>query len=259
MATLGELASPDKGVRKSEAHFFWIMAVIMSAVIVAGFSVNLAMGRSTFAVPLAYHVHAVVFFGWVALYLAQNRLVATDNIRLHRTLGLVAYALAPLMVLMGFVIIITVLRRTGGPFFFDQNEFLFSNTMLLMLFGAMVIVALRRRRHTGWHRRLMLSAMSILTGPGIGRLLPMPLLMPHSWRISIAVTLVFPVIGMIADKRRHGRVHPAWWWSVGAIIVVQVAADIIAYSPWGVGVTEALIAGTPGAERPIASFMPPGF
>src|SRR3546814_7274197 len=107
----------------------------------------------------------------------------------------------------------------------------------------MVIVALRRRRHTGWHRRLMLSAMSILTGPGIGRLLPMPLLMPHSWRISIAVTMIFPVIGMIADKRRHGRVHPAWWWSVGAIIVVQVAADIIAYSPWGVGVTEALVAG----------------
>src|SRR3546814_18645748 len=94
-------------------------------------------------------------------------LVATNNIRLHRTLGLLAYPLAPLMVLLGIVIIITVLRRTGGPFFFDQNEFLFSNTMLLMLFGAMVIVALRRRRHTGWHRRLMLSAMSILTGPGI--------------------------------------------------------------------------------------------
>src|SRR3546814_10977292 len=83
--------------------------------------------------------------------------------------------------------------------------------------------------------------------------------MPHAWRISIAVTLIFPVIGMIADKRRHGRVHPAWWWSVGAIIVVQVAADIIAYSPWGVGVTEALIAGTTGAARPIASFMPPEF
>src|SRR3546814_15102158 len=85
----------------------------------------------------------------------------------------------------------------------------------------------------------------------------MPLLMPHSWRISIAVTLIFPVIGMIADKRRHGRVHPACWWSVGAIIVVQVAADIIAYSPWGVGVPEPLIARPPGAARPLRSFIPP--
>src|SRR3546814_8921257 len=122
MATLGELASPDKGVRTSEAHFFWIMAVIMSAIIVAGFSVNLVLGRSTFAVPLAYHVHAVVFFGWVALYLAQNGLVATNNIRLHRTLGLLAYPLAPLMVLLGIVIIITVLRRTGGPFFRSEEH-----------------------------------------------------------------------------------------------------------------------------------------
>src|SRR3546814_14250643 len=112
------------------------------------------------------------------------------------------------MVLLGIVIIITVLRRTGGPFFFDQNEFLFSNTMLLMLFGAMVIVALRRRRHTGWHRRLMLSAMSILTGPGIGRLLQMPLLMPHSWPIAIAVTLHFPARGMIPAKRPPGRFLP---------------------------------------------------
>src|SRR3546814_8985369 len=108
------------------------MAVIMSAIIGAGVCVNLVLGRSTFAVPLGYHVHEVVFFGWVALELAQNGLVATNNIRLHRTLGLLAYPGAPLMVVLGIVIIITVLRRTGGPFFFDQNEFLFSNTMLLM-------------------------------------------------------------------------------------------------------------------------------
>src|SRR3546814_16914097 len=112
------------------------MAVIMSAVIVAGFSVNLVLGRSTFAVPLAYHVHAVVFFGWVALYLAQNGLVATNNIRLHRTLGLLAYPIAPLMVLLGFVILIHVLRRTGRQFFFYSPAFLFSNPLLLSMFGA---------------------------------------------------------------------------------------------------------------------------
>src|SRR3546814_9875825 len=123
----------------------------------------------------------------------------------------------------------------------------------------MVIVSWQRRSDTVCHRGRRLSTMSIRTGPDVGRLLPMPCLMPHSLRISIAVTLIFPVIGMIADKRRHGRVHPAWWWTVGAIIVAQVADDIIAYSPWGVRVTEALIAGTPGADRPLASIMPPDF
>ena len=258
MATLSHSAAPNRGIEHSERVFFRTMAIVMSAIIVAGFSLNLTLGRSTFAVPLAYHVHALVFFGWIALYLAQNWLIAANNIRLHRTLGMLAYGWTPLMVVMGFVIMITSLRRTGGPFFFDQNEFLFSNSLLLLLFGAMVFVALRRRRHTGWHRRLMLTAMSFLTNPGIGRLLPMPLFMPNAWRIMMLVTLIFPIIGMIADKRRHGHVHPAWWWGVGALILVQIVADIIAYSSWGVSMTAALLEGTPGAERPMAAFMPPG-
>ena len=234
------------------------MACIMSAIIVAGFATNLAMGRSTFAVPPVYHVHAFVFFGWVAIYLAQNWLIAASNIRLHRALGLLAYVWAPGMVVMGFAIMITSLRRTGGPFFFDQNEFLFSNSILLVLFAGMVIVALRRRRYSGWHRRLMLTAMSILTGPGLGRLLPMPLMMPNAWRIMMVITLIFPVVGMIADKRRLGHVHPAWLWGVGAIIVVQVLADLVAYSAWGVSVTQAVVGGTPGGERPMAAFLPAG-
>jgi len=258
MATIVHPGSLQQGTEAAERRFFRAIATVMAVIIVAGFATNLARGISTFAVPLVYHVHAFVFFGWVALYLAQNWLIAADNIRLHRKLGLLAYILAPVMVIMGFLIMVTSLRRSGGPFFFDQNEFLFSNSLLLVLFGAMVLTALRRRRYTGWHRRLMLTAMSILTGPGLGRLLPMPLLMPNAWRIMMVVTLVFPVIGMVADLRRHGRVHEAWLWGVGAIIAVQVIADLIAYSAWGVSFTQSLLAGTPGAQRPIAAFLPPG-
>ena len=144
--------------QRAEERFFLVMACIISAIIVVGFAVHLALGRSTFAVPAVYHLHAFVFFGWVALYLAQNWLIAANNVRLHRTLGLLAYGWAPVMVVMGFAIMIASLQRSGGPFFFDQNEFLFSNTLLLVLFGAVVFIALRRRRYSGWHRRLMLVA-----------------------------------------------------------------------------------------------------
>lgn len=259
MATLSENVSPSGGVQDAERQFFRVMALVMAAVVVAGFTLNLAMGRSTFAVPAVYHIHAFVFFGWVALYVTQNWLIAGNHVQLHRRLGLLAYGWVPVMVAMGFVIMITSLRRNGGPFFFDQNEFLFSNSLMLVLFGGMAMTALRRRRHTGWHRRLMFTAMAILTGPGLGRLLPMPLLIPHAWRAVMVSVLVFPVIGMIADKRRHGQVHPAWWWGVGAIVLTQVAADIIAYSSWGVGVTQAVLDGSAGSARPMAAFLPEGF
>ncbi|EPR09715.1 hypothetical protein M527_06190 [Sphingobium indicum IP26] len=259
MATISDEALRQRGFPDAERNFFRVMAVVMAMVIVAGFTLNLAMGRSTFAVPVVYHVHALVFFGWVALYVAQNWLIAGNHVALHWKLGLLAYGWVPVMVVLGFAIMLTSLRRTGGPFFFDQSEFLFSNSMLLLLFGAMAMTALRRRRHMGWHRRLMMTAMAILTGPGLGRLLPMPLFIPHAWRIGILATLIFPVIGMIADKRRHGHVHAAWFWGVGAIVLTQLLADVIAYSGFGIGITHALLEGTPGSARPIEAFLPPAF
>lgn len=241
---------------RSEERFFFIMACIMSAVIVAGFSLNLAMGRSTFAVPIAYHVHAFVFFGWVAIYLAQNWLVASGNVALHRRLGWIAAIWVPVMVGMGMTIMTVSLRRNGGPFFFDQNEFLFSNVLGLLLFGALVAAAIVKRRETGWHRRLMLVGMSILTGPGLGRLLPMPLLIPHAWRIMTVVTMIWPLIGMIADKRRNGTIHSAWFYGVGAVFAVQIIADLIAYSAWGESFTASFVAGTAGAARPMHAYLP---
>ena len=255
MATIFDSSRPR---HRTDGRFFLVMACIMATIIVAGFSVNMAMGRSTFAVPLVYHLHAAVFFGWVVLFLVQNWSIAANNVRLHITLGLLAYIWAPVMVVMGFAIMITSLRRNGGPFFFDQNEFLISNAMLLVLFGALVIIAMLRRRYTGWHRRLMLVAMAILTAPGLGRLLPAPLMIPNAWRATIACTVVFPVIGMIADLRRFGRVHPAYFWGAGAIVAVQIVADLVAYSTWGVSITQALLAGTAGAARPMHAFIPPG-
>jgi hypothetical protein len=235
------------------------MACAMSAIIVAGFATNLALGRSTFAVPPVYHIHAFVFFGWVALYLAQNWLVASHRVDLHRRLGWLSVIWVPVMVGMGVTMMIVSMRRTGGPFFFDQNEFLISNLLLLLCFGALVFVAVSQRRNTGRHRRFMLVAMSILTGPGFGRLLPLPLVIPHAWRITVLAALIFPVIGMVYDRVRGGRVHPAWIYGVAAIIGVQIAADIFAYSDWGVELTRHLLAGSPGAARPMEAFLPPGF
>ena len=257
MATAaGTFIPSGKSAELAERRFFFIMALVMATVVVAGFSLNLAMGRATFAVPYYYHMHAVAFMSWLAFYVAQNGLIASGNVALHRRLGLLSLVLVPVMVVLGFVIMVGSMRRTGGPFFFDQNEFLISNSLMLVLFAGLVGAALTRRRYTGWHRRLMFCAMAILTGPGLGRLLPMPLLIPHAWRIIVLLTLIFPLIGMIADLRRHGRVHPAWLWGAGAILAAQAIGDLVAYSSVGVAITDAVLAGSPGAERPMTAYLP---
>lgn len=243
----------------ADTRFFTIMAFVMSTIIVAGFTLNLAMGRSSFDVPAVYHVHGAIFMGWIALYLAQHVTMATGRVALHVRLGKLAYLWVPAMVIAGTALMIAVAQRTGGPFFFHVSEFLWSNIATLWCFGGLALWALLRRRYTGWHRRLMLVAMAVLTGPGLGRLLPLPLMIPNAWTITVAATFILPAIAMWRDKRREGRVHPAYWWGLGIYLATFLVSVAVAYSGFGIAVTESLIAGTPGAERPMEAFLPPGF
>jgi hypothetical protein len=102
----------------------------------------------------------------------------------------------------------------------------------------------------------MYCSMAVLTGPGLGRLMPMPLLIPWAWWAVISASLIFPVIGMIADKRRMGRVHPAWFWGIGAVLSALLLGDLIAYSGIGIEATHAIIDGTPGGDRPLNAYLP---
>ena len=250
---------PHVTAPREQTRFFFVMALVMALVIVGGFTLQLAMGRSSFAVPAAYHLHAAVFMGWIGIYLAQHVTALRGQWALHAGFGRIAYLWIPLMLVFGSVLMVVVARRTGGPFFFHVSEFLWSNMMLLWCFGGLAFWALRRRRYTGWHRRLMLCAMAILTGPGLGRILPLPLMIPHAWTITTLATMVFPVIGMIADKRATGRVHPTYLWGLGIYAAVFVLSLVLAHSETGMAITRSVIADTPGELRPMEAFLPPGF
>lgn len=255
MATIPVAVSP----LRSEARFFFVTAWLMAALIVAGFALNIILGNSSFGMPWLVHFHAWTMMGWVGLYLAQNTLVFTNNIALHRRLGWLSVIWLPLIVVMGLLITRHALQTGGGPPFFAQNQFLFSNPLALCVAVGLAAWAVTVRRNTGWHRRLMFCSFAILTGPGIGRLLPGPPLVPYAWYVEgILPAILFPLIGIVADIRRVGRPHPAWFWGIGIVVGAQIVADLVAYSPWGIEFTRQFVAGTPGAERPMAAFIPGG-
>ncbi|MDZ4370254.1 MAG: hypothetical protein U1C74_02375 [Phenylobacterium sp.] len=227
--------------------FFLGGAIAMTLVLVAGFSLQLAMGRSSFSAPLFVHAHAVVFMGWVGIYLLQNVFVATGQMALHRRLGWIAAGWVVLMLVTGCVVTIAIVQRGAVPFFFRPLHFLVFDPLSLFAFAGLTAAAIRMRRQTDWHRRLHFCAMAMLLGPGFGRLLPMPLLAPWAWEATLVACLVFPVAGMIADLRRAGRIHPAWFWGVGTLIGSALLIEILTYSPVGGALYSAATAGTPGA------------
>jgi hypothetical protein len=258
MATLAPSAAPERK-RRSEAQSFFILACCMAATIVAGFLLNVSLGRSTFASPLVVHVHGITFMGWLAITLTQMRFAAAGPLGLHRKLGWISVIYVPWMLLMGALIMRHSLQTTGGPFFFAQNEFMWGNSTMLCAFAVLIGWAIASRRDTAAHSRLMLCAFTVLTGPGLGRLLPAPLMIPYAWQALFVAVLIWPAIGMVLDYRRHGAVHRAWFKGVAVIVAFHLISQIIAHTPMGISATRAVVAGTPGAERPLGAFLPPGF
>lgn len=230
----------------------------MAFVIVAGFSLQLAMGRSSFAAPPLVHAHAIVFMGWVGIYLLQNVFAATGNRAMHRRLGWIAAFWIPAMLVLGCWVTASMVRQGNAPFFFQPQQFLVFNPLSLFTFAGLTVAAIAMRRRTDWHRRLHFCGMSLLLGPGFGRLLPMPLLPPFAFEVTFAAAMLFPLAGVASDLRRTGRVHPAWVWGIGTLFASLLLIETITYSPVGTAVYSAVTAGSPGANvAPLAFGAPP--
>ena len=254
MATLA--ASPH-AQPASDDRFFLRASIVMTLLIFAGFSTQLAMGRSSFASPLLVHAHAIVFMGWVVLYLLQNIFVATGNMALHRRLGWLATGWMAAMVVLGFAVVVAMVRRGQVPLFFRPVNFLVFDPLALLTFAGLTIAAIVMRRRTDWHRRLHFCGMTLLLGPAIGRLLPLPLLTPVAYEATFVVGLMFPLVGMWQDYRRTGRVHPAWIRGVGVLICSLLLIELVSYSPIGLAVYRGVTAGSPGALVDPMAFPPP--
>ena len=56
------------------------------------------------------------------------------------------------------------------------------------------------------------------------------------------IVLLLVVAAMVHDWRSRGRVHPAYWWSFGALLVVFAARPVIGHSGAWLRFTDFLLA-----------------
>ncbi len=248
MATLANptLADPEHPAKPRGDTFFAGIAIAMAIVVVAGFSFQALMGRSSFGSPLRVHAHAVLFMGWVAIFVLQSQLAVRGPATLHRKLGWIAMGWMVAMLVAAMTVIVAIARNGTVPFFFTPQHFLIADTITLLGFMALTTAAVLRRSDTAWHARLHVAGMAMLTGPAFGRLLPMPLLVPYAFEAAGVGSALFVVIGMVRDKRRSGAVHPAWWIGLATVIGSLAFARLLAATPAGDAIYHAVVAGYPG-------------
>lgn len=236
--------------------FFLTMAFVMAGTIFVGFFQAHLRGMSTFNSPLIVHAHAIVFMGWVVIYLTQNWLATRGPLALHRQLGWVAAGWLILMIVVGAAVTIFDIRRGHTPPIFQPLHFLVFDPMTIIGATALIYAGIALRRQTDWHRRLNYCGMAMLTGPAFGRMLPMPLLIPWAYHAALLCTFIWPLVGVIADQRRDGRIHPAWAWGLGGMLVTEALTDIISFSPIGLALYKLVVAGSIGETIAPLAFPP---
>jgi len=207
------------------------MAVAIAATVVVAFSLFYAAGISSFDSPWWVHVHAVTFMGWIVLYVLQNTLVFTDNIALHRKLGRIGAGYAVWAVVVGLILTPLTLAVGRSPPFFTPPYFLALDWVNIVIFGALAYAGIRNRRRTDWHRRLMLCATICIIAPAWGRLIVLggaAMTAP----INAGFLSLYLIAAMLFDWRNRGRVHPAYAWGAGALIVFPAATELLAILPF---------------------------
>ncbi|MEG3148159.1 hypothetical protein U1839_26210 [Sphingomonas sp. RT2P30] len=110
----------------------------------------------------------------------------------------------------------------------------------MIVFAGLTWAGVRARGSIDWHRRLMLCGAIQVMAPGVGRLLPLPLLGSWIiWTIWVLLTL-YVAAAMIYDLVTRGRIHPAYYWGFATITLAAAAMRPLAFSPPVLALTAAL-------------------
>ena len=247
----------DSDRHEKEVRFFRNLIIAMAIIIVAGFSIQLAAGRSSFSAPLIVHLHAALFMGWVAITVLQAFLVSVGNREVHRRLGMVAAVWACAMMVVGPLVTIGMAHNSRVPFVFQPQYLLIADPATLVGFFGLLVAAIALRHRPDWHARLQIGAFMMLMGPGVGRILPMPLLIPNAFQIACSLPLIIPVIGMVRDWRVRGRPHSAWLVSIAVLVLSLAVAQVLVYSPLGDSIYAAATKGGSAEGTNGLAFPPP--
>ncbi|MEG3083294.1 hypothetical protein U1707_06545 [Sphingomonas sp. PB2P12] len=208
------------------------MAIVIAATVILGFTVNAArMHWTFFALPAQVHLHAAVFLSWIMLYVVQNWLIVRGSINRHRQMGVLGACIGVTMVVLGIVTTVMAIEQHRVPPFFPPGIFLVLDVLGVIGFGILTAWAIILRKQAAWHKRLMLCGTILVMSPALGRLLPMPQLGKFAPLAVFASMAVFVIAGMIFDLRLRGKIHPAYYWGGGVLVLTNGLVGPLGFSP----------------------------
>jgi hypothetical protein len=231
-------AQPPAAVRAANPRIYVFMAAFFAVVTIIGFAPRSSaiLSGEMPTPPLIVHVHAALMVLWLLLFLIQSSLMSLAQGRLHQSLGLVSFALVPIMVAMMVAVTIAGYgpATTAGFGDFVSNLLLvqIQNVILFPLF--FVWAVLTRRTDSQTHKRMMVLATLVLVGAATGRVLWLPgnILAENSYDWAPWYNLILLAPALLYDLVRYGRVHRAYVIGVGLFVLLVIPVSVLWSTAW---------------------------
>jgi hypothetical protein len=221
----------DRAANPLARYSYFILGLIIATIVVAGFSqtFNARLLHAPSPRPPIVYIHVAVVASWIILFLLQSALIATGNVKLHRKVGLLGFALGVTLAITGVAVSIVSLRLYTRPGHSDPAPFLaiFLNDMIQ--YSAFFGLAIYWRKKPEFHRRLMFIATCTLLSAPMIRLLPMDLDSRNEW-IYVGVDALI-LLGWARDWMINKRIHPVYLYGLPAALLGQLIALHLDLSP----------------------------
>ena len=207
--------------------FFPGMALLILAVVFTGFaSTYFLAGMFRAPLPnLLIHVHGAAFSLWILLFLVQTSLVAAGQVDVHRRIGLLAFGLACLMVILGTLAATDALVREETTGADSAKTFYAVPLADMAVFGGLVYVAFRNRFRPDAHKRaILIATIALLDAAFVRWFAPAPW-----WTLRTAQVCCYPLLLFLAvyDLRSMGRIHRVTLWAGALLIATHFAVQPI--------------------------------
>jgi hypothetical protein len=205
------------------SSFYPWIAIFLSLVIIAGFSRTYYFRFLTDLPPMTFlvHLHGLVFTAWLALFVAQTRLIAAHRVDLHMKLGIAGAVLAVIITIVGLW---TVVIQAGTPLVRPSGLTNTQHTLVgltsIGMFITFIALGLANRRRSALHKRFMVLAMIASLSPATARLMTALDLFEYRHVFISGVAAAFVLACLVHDWRRYRIVHPVYVIG-GALIVAS--------------------------------------
>ena len=247
MATIVEAAAipPDADgrtvpERRPRTRFYLGLALVCALIAIGGFAPSywLQLPAGTFRGSPLLHIHGALATAWVLFLISQSTLVTRGYIARHRDWGLFGISLASVLTVVAMMVAIQSMSDKLAHGAGDAvRSFLVVPLSGIVMFAGFTVAAVANIRRPEWHRRFMIVGTVALLGAAMARVFfffavgsgpgvrpglmptPPPAAMPLLSGLLLELILV---AGMVHDKRKNGRIHPAWIYGFVIMTAVMV-------------------------------------